>query len=68
MHLLSGMDFVEISHYFAMKIHMIQVLIEIKGIFKIFSKFIVAKTRNIYYMFDYFLISHFLFTQNCVTE
>ena len=40
---------------FAMQIHMIQVLIKIKGIFKNFSKFILTKKRNIYYMFHYLI-------------
>ena len=44
------------------------VLIEIKGIFQNFSKFILTKKRNIYYMFYYFLISHSTFIQNYVKQ
>ena len=60
--------YVETSHWFAKQILMIQVFIETKGILKIISKFILTKKGNIYYMFYYFLISHFSFTQNYVKQ
>ena len=58
--------YVETSHWFAMEIHMIQVLIEIKGTFKFFFKvYCNEKEKHLLHVLLFPYFSFLIYTELC---